>query len=51
MVASMPVSIGGGLRYTSLKGRSGWGRTVVIVSASSTVLAILMAAGWISTKL
>ena len=40
-----------GLRYTSLKGRSPRAQAVVIVTVSAKVLAILMTAGWISTKL
>src|SRR6185437_8341395 len=40
-----------GLRYTSLKGRSALSQAMVIGGTSAVVLAILMAAGWISTKI
>lgn len=40
-----------GLRYTSLKGRSARAQAIVIATAGAQVLAILMLAGWISTKL
>jgi len=40
-----------GLRYTSLKGRSAAGQAISILSAIAVVMAILMAAGWITTKI
>jgi hypothetical protein len=49
MAYLLPYAIG--LRYTSLKGRSAFGQAVAIATISGVVLAILMTAGWISTKL
>lgn len=40
-----------GLRYTSLKGRSPAGQAISILFSGATAMAILMAAGWISTKI
>jgi hypothetical protein len=39
-----------GLRYTSLKGRSPLAQAIAIATLSAAVMAILMGAGWISTK-
>jgi hypothetical protein len=40
-----------GLRYTSLKGRSAAGQAISILSVGATVMAILLAAGWISMRI
>jgi hypothetical protein len=40
-----------GLRYTSLKGRSGVAQATVIAGISATTAAILLLAAWIATRL